>query len=128
MKNLFFFLGALLAIASFPSCKTTFPFGKEWELSQLNNEQIPAGTRIMIVFDEANKRYNGTASCNNYNGIYKLDGGSIRFAQPVATKKMCPDMTWENKYLPTLTKIDSWSLADNQLKFMSKGNVVAIFK
>lgn len=127
MKNLFL-LFALLAITSLQSCKTTFRYGKEWELAQLNNEQVPDGTRIMIVFDEANTRYSGTASCNNYNGLFKLDGGSLRLAQAVSTKKMCPDMTWENKYLPILTKIDAWNIVDDKLQLMSEGNVIAVYK
>ena len=128
MKKLFFLFGVLLSLASLPSCKTTIGYGKEWELTQLYNEQVPAGTRIMIVFDKANSRYSGTASCNNYNGLYKLDGGSLKLAQPVATKKMCPDMTWENKYLPVLTKIDAWNVTDGKLQLMSQGSVVAIYK
>ncbi len=127
MKN-FFLLFALLAIAGLQSCKTTFRYGKEWELTQLNNEQVPAGTRIMIVFDEANTRYSGTASCNNYNGLFKLDGNSLRLAQAVSTKKMCPDMTWENKYLPILTKIDAWNIVDDKLQLLSQGTVIAVYK
>lgn len=127
MKKVFF-LCVLFALAGLQGCKTQFRYGKEWELVQLNNEQIPAGTRIMIVFDEANTRYSGTASCNTYNGLFKLDGGSLRLAAPVSTKKMCPDMTWENKYLPILTKIDAWDIVDDKLQLMSQGSVVAIYK
>ena len=127
MKNFFLFC-TLLAITGLQSCKTAFPYGKEWELTQLNNDQVPAGTRIMIVFDEANTRYSGTASCNNYNGLFKLDGGSLKFAQPVSTKKMCPDMTWEGKYLPILIKIDAWNVVDGKLHLMSQGNAIAIYK
>jgi heat shock protein HslJ len=128
MKNFFFLFSAFLAFASLQGCKSTIGYGKEWELTQLNNEQIPAGTRIMIVFDEANTRYSGTASCNNYNGLFKLDGGSLRLAQPVSTKKLCPDMTWENKYLPILIKIDAWRVTDGKLELMSEGSVVATYK
>jgi heat shock protein HslJ len=127
MKNLLL-LCALFAITGLQSCKTSFQYGKEWELTQLNNEQVPAGVRIMIVFDEANTRYSGTASCNNYNGLFKLDGGKLKLAQAVATKKMCPDMTWENKYLPILTKIDSWNVVDGKLQLSSEGSVIAIYK
>lgn len=129
MKNRIFLFGALIALAAgLQSCKSNIQPGKEWELTQLNNEQIPAGVRIMIVFDEANTRYNGTASCNDYNGIYKLDGGSLRLAAPVSTKKACPDMSWENKYLPLLTKIDAWRVTDGKLELMSKGNIVLRYK
>ncbi|MCE7925134.1 MAG: META domain-containing protein [Haliscomenobacteraceae bacterium CHB4] len=128
MKKIFFFFVALLVFSSLQSCKTTIGYGKEWELTQLYSEQVPAGTRIMIVFDEANTRYSGTASCNNYNGLFKLEGSSLRLAQPVSTKKMCPDMTWENKYLPVLTKIDAWDVIDGKLQLMSQGSVVAIYK
>ena len=127
MKN-FLLLLALLAVAGLQSCKTTIRYGKEWELVKLNNETIPAGVRIMIVFDEANTRYSGTASCNDYNGLFKLDGGKLKMAQPVSTKKMCPDMSWENKYLPVLTKIDTWNIVDEQLQLSSKGTVVAVYK
>lgn len=127
MKN-FFLLCALLALTSLQSCKTTFRYGKEWELVQLYNEQVPAGTRIMIVFDEANTRYSGNASCNNYNGLFKLDGGKLKLAQAVSTKKMCPDLTWENKYLPILTKVDTWDIVDDKLQLSSAGSIIAIYK
>lgn len=128
MKKIFFPLFALLALASLQSCKTQFPYGKEWELVQLNNEQVPAGTRISIQFDEANKLASGTASCNTYKGVFKLDGGSLKFAAPVSTKKMCPDMTWEQKYLPILTTIDSWKEEDGKLHLLKEGSSVAIYK
>lgn len=128
MKNVFFLFSAFLALASLQGCKSTIGYGKEWELTQLYTEQVPAGTRIMIVFDEANTRYSGIASCNNYNGLFKLEGGSLRLAQPVSTKKMCPDMTWENKYLPILTKIDAWRVTDGKLELMSEGSIIATYK
>jgi heat shock protein HslJ len=129
MKNFFFPIFALLLLSSLSSCvHTAFPFGKEWELTQLNGEVVPVGTRVMIVFDEANTRYSGTASCNNYNGLFKLEGGSLRLAQPVSTKKLCPDMTWENKYLPNLIKFDSWKVEDGKLHLLSKGASIAIYK
>jgi len=128
MKKFLFLFGAFFALASLQSCKTTIGYGKEWELTQLYDDQVPAGTRIMIVFDEANTRYSGTASCNNYNGLFKLEGSTIHLAQPVSTKKMCPDMTWEDKYLPVLIKIDAWDVTDGKLHLLSKGSVVATYK
>lgn len=129
MKQLLFSLCALCAIFSLQSCnKNTIHYGKEWELTQLKGEQVPAGVRIMIVFDEANKRYGGTASCNNYTGTFKLEGSVLKLANPGVTKKSCPDMSWETKYLPVLTKIDTWSVADGKLSLSSEGNVVAVYK
>ncbi len=128
MKKIALFLLFFPVVISLERCKTTFGYGKEWELVSLNNEPVPAGTRIMIVFDEANKRYSGTASCNNYNGLFKLEGFSLRLANPVSTKKACPDMTWENKYLPVLTKIDSWKMENDQLHLMTGSTSVAVYK
>ncbi|MCB9307266.1 MAG: META domain-containing protein [Lewinellaceae bacterium] len=130
MKQLLFFACAFFALALVQSCgsSSSIKFGKEWELVELNGEQLPAGVRIMIVFDEANKRYGGTASCNNYTGTFKLDGGLLKLSNPGVTKKACPDMTWEGKYLPILTKIDAWANMDGQLKLMSMGNTVAVYK
>lgn len=129
MKQILFAVFALITVISLESCnKNTIRYGKEWELTELNGEQIPAGVRIMIVFDEANKRYGGTASCNNYTGTFKLEGSTLKMTNPGATKKACPDMTWEAKYLPIITKIDSWSVLEGKLSLMSKGETVAIYK
>lgn len=129
MKQLFFALCAFFAIAGLQGCnKDTIRYGKEWELTELKGEQLPAGVRIMVVFDEANKRYGGTASCNNYTGTFKLDGSTLKLSNPGVTKKTCPDMSWEMKYLPVLTKIDTWSVMDGKLKLSSEGNVVAVYK
>lgn len=129
MKQILFAVFALITVISLESCnKNTIRYGKEWELTELNGEQIPAGVRIMIVFDEANKRYGGTASCNNYTGTFKLEGSTLKMTNPGATKKACPDMTWEAKYLPVITKIDSWSVLEGKLSLMSKGETVAVYK
>ncbi len=129
MKQLLFSLITFCTILSLSGCnKHAIQFGKEWELTELKGEKIPAGTRIMIVFDEANKRYGGTASCNNYTGTFKLDGAVLKLSNPGVTKKVCPDMSWETKYLPVLTKIDTWSVADGKLNLSSEGAVVAIYK
>lgn len=129
MKHVFFAICALFILVNLQSCnKNTIRYGKEWELTELNGEKLPAGVRIMIVFDEANKRYGGTASCNNYTGTFKLEGSTLKMTTPGTTKKACPDMTWEAKYLPVITKIDSWSVMDNKLSLMSEGNTVAVYK
>lgn len=128
MKNFFFLCIALIALTSLQGCKTTIGYGKEWQLTQLNGEQVPSGTRITIVFDKASTRYSGTASCNNYNGQFTLNGSSLKLGPAMSTKKMCPDMTWENKYLPALAKIDAWKVTDGKLELISGGGVVAAYK
>ncbi|MCW5922312.1 MAG: META domain-containing protein [Saprospiraceae bacterium] len=128
MKQFLLPLCVLVALTSLQSCKSKFPFSKEWELTELNGQQVPAGTRITIVFDQNNTRYRGSASCNNYNGQFTLKGKSLSLGNGAATKKMCPNMEWEDKYLPVLSKIDGWKVADNQLHLTSGGSVVASYK
>lgn len=129
MKQLLFSLCALFVLSGLSSCnKDTIRYGKEWELTELNGEQVPAGTRIMVVFDDANKRYGGSASCNNYSGTFKLEGASLKLANPAVTKKACPDMTWETKYLAALKTIDTWSVMDNKLKLSKGTTLVATYK
>jgi heat shock protein HslJ len=130
MKKIFLFGCALLALCSLQNCNTStpFPYGREWELEQLNGEQVPAGTRITVQFDEANKISSGTTSCNTFKGLFKVEGGSLRFAQQVTTKMMCPDMSWEQKYMPALMTIDSWKVDGGKLHLLKGGASVAIYK
>ena len=105
MKNLVI-LGFALALFCLPSCKSlSLPFGQELKLTELLGMNVPAGSNAFIKFDEASKRFTGNAGCNNFNGAFTLDGAKLKLGPAVSTKKMCPDMSIENKLLPMLEQV-----------------------
>ena len=45
-----------------------------------------------------------------------------------ATRMACPDLQLENTFFRMLDEVDSFSIKDNRLSFLSKEKVVAVFK
>ncbi len=108
------FLGLALALFCLSSCKSlTLPFGQDLKLTELLGMNVPAGSNAFIRFDEAAKRFTGNAGCNNFNGAFTLDGAKLKLGPAVSTKKMCPDMSVENKFLPMLEQVAGFQTGAN---------------
>ncbi len=62
-------------------------------------------------------RVGGKASCNNYGGAYKVDGGRIDFGPMVATKMACPEplMSQEHALLTALQGKVGYAVNGNTL-------------
>ncbi len=114
MKNLRYLLLAF-TLLNLSSCQSlsSLPFGQELKLTELLGQAVPASAGAFIKFDETAKKFMGKAGCNNFNGAFTLDGGKLNLSPAAVTKKMCPDMSIENKFLPMLEKVAGFQLAQN---------------
>ena len=103
----------------------------KWELVTLNGEKVKltdSDNVMFIQFDIAENRVNGRAACNRYFGNFEIDGTKLKFSPMGATRMACPDLQKESEFFQMLDNVDSFTLQDNVLSFLSKGKVIATFK
>jgi PKD repeat protein len=84
--------------------------GVTWVL----NESLPA-TQITVLFQDG--QASGSSGCNNYSGVYQIDGNAMSITINVLTQQACEDgvMAQEIQYLQTLESSNSYQVQGNQL-------------
>jgi heat shock protein HslJ len=88
-----------------------------------NPTPIEAGTSIDALFSPA-KSLSGFSGCNTYTARYAIQGNTIRFDQPIATYKSCPQgMEQEGVYLSALVSATTYEITGSTLEITyNKGN------
>ncbi|PWJ40197.1 META domain-containing protein [Sediminitomix flava] len=79
-----------------------------WALVEMNGEKLktenfPDGMP-RLEFNISDSRVNGNGGCNEIMGPMDAEGDRITFGMLVATRKACPNMDFEQKFLTALTK------------------------
>lgn len=92
--------------------------GKEWILNRINEEPVPKGLGISLIYDDG--RIKGSAGCNSYFADMKDlegSGGGIKVGPVGSTRKVCPDeiMRMESGYLQKLGNATGFSFVGRQL-------------
>jgi heat shock protein HslJ len=96
----------------------------DWLATGYNNGKqalvsLAAGSEITMTLTEAGD-VTGNATCNTYNGTYKVDGDKITFGPLMSTKMACASNelnTQEQAYLAALGNTTTWELANGVLTF-----------
>lgn len=71
-----------------------------WALEQMNDEPMEkSGKAPNLEFQLMEGRFFGFAGCNRINGSIEMTEKTIRFGRTAATKKLCPDMSIENRFM-----------------------------
>lgn len=105
--------------------------GVKWVLQTLNNKKVgmtDQNSDIYIQFDEIKKSVNGRGGCNRFFGNYEINGNKLKFSPMGATRMACPDLQLENEFFKMLETVDTYSIKENTLSFLSEGQTVATFK
>jgi heat shock protein HslJ len=69
-----------------------------------------------IMFSSKDNKVYGNATCNTFNGSYKLeDGFRVSISKIAATLMACPDMSIETSFLKILENVDNYSLNDSKM-------------
>ncbi len=67
--------------------------GTLWTLNAVDGEPIPEEITITAIFDpeveDQPGRVAGSAGCNDYAAVYRLDGDNLQIETPAATRKFC---------------------------------------
>jgi heat shock protein HslJ len=99
---------------------------RTWVVEEMNIDGTMAasadGVISYAVFEEGS--ISGSAGCNNYNGGYETDGGSIAIGPLASTRMFCEDsMDQETAYFILLKQVDSYKVSGNDLT-LSNGDTV----
>ena len=105
---------------------------KKWKLIEINGVAIssmnPQPTVETFIFFQVdgNKVY-GNSGCNNFTGVYKSEGGALKFSAMISTRKMCIDMTIENQMNKLFQAVDSYAIQNNTLSLLQDKTILARF-
>ena len=86
--------------------------GREWVVEDLDGGGIIDRSRVTLVFDAAERRIHGRASCNSYNGGFVLTGEGLSFGDVAATMMACPEalMNQERRFFRILGGVSRFDL------------------
>ncbi|PKF73702.1 META domain-containing protein [Chryseobacterium sp. PMSZPI] len=126
MKNLFYYLSALILMISLVACKTTTAqkttdiTGKTWKLTELNGKPIQLKNpknNPYFKLDMNGMRYEGHAGCNGLGGTFEIkpDAMRIKFNQGMSTMIACEDLDIENQFTKAILAADNYSVNGNTL-------------
>ncbi len=86
-------------------------FGRKWILKAIDGQEIKSSEDYTdaIIFLSEDGSLSGNASCNNFNGTYKVaEDGTIKFGPMATTKKMCGDMRVEDRFLAGMGQVNKY--------------------
>ena len=80
-------------------------------------EPLISGTDITLVFSPDGS-FSGSSGCNTYNGIWSVNGNSMKFSPIRMTKQVCESssiMRAEKLYIPLLQETATYSVTEENL-------------
>lgn len=89
----------------------------EWNITEVDGQQISTDRMPFIGFDVAQKRVYGNSGCNRMMGSFEADSlkpGALKFGQIGSTRMMCPDMKIEQMVLGVLDKVASFQTVSDK--------------
>jgi heat shock protein HslJ len=102
--------------------------GTNWNLYQIDGKAYSFEKKITLNFKESDVKLTGEAPCNNYLGRYTHGGDIIILSQIASTKKMCPDLEIETKYLSLLQSTSKFIILGTSLNlYDSSGKLILVF-
>jgi heat shock protein HslJ len=134
-------LVSALILMTFASCNTSKnttnssnALQGEWVLTYISGPRIAfdglyPDVKPTINFDVKEKRVFGKNSCNNYTGIFVIDGAKISFkdSKMAVTMMACPG-NGDGVFMNMLEKIDSYSVAADGKTLTLEGAGVALMR
>ena len=108
--------------------------GTRWDVVNYNNGRqavisLIGGTAISMNFG-ADGQVTGTAGCNSYFAVYRVNGNNITVGQPGSTSLFCAEpegvMTQEAEFLAALQSAATFSINGNTLEMRTADNQIAI--
>lgn len=100
---------------------------KIWTLTEINGETINSD-KATLTLDFEKNRVGGKGGCNGFGGTLEKTDAGIKISRIISTKMYCEDGSEiENKYLPTLEKVNKLKFVDGRLQLLSGETVVLEF-
>lgn len=126
MKKIVMSLIVALVILSATACKQAPKLSLadgEWVLTawldETGEEQMVTANRPTMMFTTESK-VSGMAGCNHFSGTYTVDGQNLTVDMGALTRKMCLDMTLENRMVGQMPNVAAYKIDGNQLILSNK--------
>lgn len=97
-------------------------WGTAWRLDSLGGAGVPESSQATLEFP-AEGRASGHGSCNRFNGVVTIEGGTILFGGLASTRKACAEdvMRREDSYLAALRDAESFEVEGEALRIYVAG-------
>lgn len=107
-------------------------FDANWELIKIGSSTPKLSQedeKISLSLAQEPMNYSGFSGCNRYFGSYSIKDSKISFKEAGMTLMACPDgdMNLEYKYVNILNKVESYSMKEDTLFFISRDRVVLTY-
>jgi putative lipoprotein len=114
----------LLAISS---CSTMKLEGTGWLTEYIDGNGVIDDAQTTLEFLEPT-RAGGRGGCNRYSAAVEIEGSSIRFGDPVATRMACVPalMDQENRFFIALRSVRSYRVRDEKLQLLDDSGGVKL--
>lgn len=96
--------------------------GGEWTVDSIGGKAVVEGSKVTITFE--GDRVFGSASCNRFNGGFKLTGESLTISDVASTMMICvePDVgDQEHRFFDALTGVTGFEIADDGALMLRSG-------
>ncbi|WP_296703542.1 META domain-containing protein [Algoriphagus sp.] len=130
-KSISIILLAFLLVECKPVQKTAMGLleNKTWELNSMNDisslqESFPSGVPT-LEFSEAGK-LTGFSGCNDFSGIYSLEGKKLKLDPGAMTRKACPG-NGESSFITALGKVVKFKSSDTEIKLLGESGELMSF-
>lgn len=102
---------------------------KTWELNSMNGieslqESFPSGVPT-LEFLEAGKLA-GFSGCNNFSGVYSLEGKNLKLDPGAMTRKACPG-NGESSFITALSQVTKFKSSDNEIILLGESGELMSF-
>ncbi len=93
-----------------------------WELNYISGSRIAfeglyPGKKPRITFNLPDSKASGNSSCNDFSTTFRIDGNTIKFADPVSTEMAC-EGNGEAAFFSTLKTISGYSVSGTTLNLI----------
>lgn len=131
LRTISIILLVFLMVDCKPIQKTAMDFlgNKTWELNSLNGissleENFPSGLPT-LEFLEAGK-LTGFAGCNNFSGIYSLEGKDLKLDPGAMTRMACPG-DGEATFITGLSQVKKFKRSGDEIKLLGDSGELMSF-
>jgi heat shock protein HslJ len=90
--------------------------GVYWRLDELAGEPQAAG--VSLTFD--GDRLRGEGPCNRYFGGYLVEDDMLAVGAVAATRRACPNLALEQRYLASLTEVQTYRIEHGALTLFDR--------
>ncbi|MBT9523758.1 MAG: META domain-containing protein [Rhizobacter sp.] len=102
-----------------------------WVLQAQEGEPLasePAQPAAHLVLHAASQRLSGFAGCNTLRGRYTQQGTQLALTALASTRKACPQMQQEQRFIELLGAADGYRIEGQVLSLLQGATVRATFK